>query len=73
MSNLSGSLHKCPEVGFGEACDESKVVAISAGAVCVIPANIPHYVWAKDGGAIYQEVGVGVTGTTFIDSPADAR
>jgi quercetin dioxygenase-like cupin family protein len=53
-------------VGFGETFDESKVVAIPEGAVCVIPANIPHYLGAKDGDAIYQEAGVGVTATTFI-------
>jgi hypothetical protein len=36
-------------IGFGRTFDESKVVAIPSGAVCVIPANVPHYVWAKDG------------------------
>jgi quercetin dioxygenase-like cupin family protein len=59
---LSGTIY----VGFGETFDESKVVAIPAGAVYVIPANVPHYVWAKDGDAIYQESGVGPTGTSFI-------
>lgn len=53
-------------IGFGETFDESKVVAIPTGVVCVIPADVPHYVWARDGDVIYQEAGVGVTGTTFI-------
>ena len=30
------------------------------------PANVPHYVAAKEGDVIYQEAGVGVTGTMFL-------
>jgi hypothetical protein len=59
---LAGTLY----VGFGENFDESRVVAIPAGAVYVTPANISHYVWAKEGDAIYQEAGVGPTGTSFM-------
>lgn len=60
---LSGTIH----LGFGKTFDESKIVAIPAGAVCVIPANVPHYVWAKDGDAIYQESSRGPTATSFIE------
>ena len=56
---LSGTIY----VGFGEVFDEAKVVAIPAGGVYVAPANVPHYVWAKDGEAMYQESGVGPTAT----------
>ncbi len=59
---LSGTIY----VGFGETFDESKVVAIPTGAVYVAPAGVPHYVWAKDGDAMYQETGPGPTGTTMI-------
>ena len=55
-------------IGFGSTFDESKLVAIPTGAVCVIPAALPHYVWARDGDVIYQEAGAGMTGTTFIDT-----
>jgi quercetin dioxygenase-like cupin family protein len=57
---LSGTLY----VGFGTAFDETKVVAVPTGAVYVAPAKVPHYVWAKDGEAVYQEAGVGPTATT---------
>ena len=60
-------------VGFGRTFDESKVVAIPTGAVCVIPANLQHYVWARDGEGIYQEAGVGVNRTVFIDQAAGPR
>ena len=59
---LAGTIY----VGFGETFDETRVVAIPTGAVYVAPANVPHYVWARDADAMYQEAGVGPTGTSFI-------
>jgi len=59
---LTGTIY----VGFGKTFDEENVVAIPAGAVYVAPANVPHYVWAKDGDAMYQEAGMSPTGTAFI-------
>ena len=59
---LTGTIY----VGFGETFDEAKVVAIPAGGVYIAPVNVPHYVWAKDGDAMYQEAGMGPTGTAFI-------
>lgn len=59
---LAGTLY----VGFGEIFDESKVVAVPVGAVYVAPANVPHYIWAKDGNVEYQETGVGPTGTVMV-------
>lgn len=60
---LAGTLY----VGFGETFDDTKVVAIPTGAVYVAPANVPPYVWAKDGEVMYQEAGMGPTGTTFLN------
>jgi quercetin dioxygenase-like cupin family protein len=60
---LKGTIY----VGFGKTFDEAKVVAIPAGAVYVAPANVPHYVWARDGDAIYQEAGVGPTDTVLLE------
>ena len=59
---LSGTLY----VGFGATFDETTMVAIPTGAVYVAPAQTPHYVWAKEGEALYQEMGMGPTGTVFI-------
>lgn len=59
---LAGTLY----VGFGSAFDETKLVAIPAGAVYVAPANVPHYVFAKDGAVEYQESGVGPTKTVPV-------
>ena len=59
---LSGTIY----VGFGEKFDESNVVAIPAGAVYVAPAGVAHYIWAKDGPAVYQEAGNGPTAASFI-------
>ena len=59
---LSGTIY----VGFGEAFDESRVIAVPAGGVYVAPASVPHFVWAKDGDAEYQEVGIGPTRTAIV-------
>lgn len=59
---LSGTLY----VGFGEVADEAGLVAIPAGGVYVAPANVSHYLWAKDGDVVYQESGVGPTATAPI-------
>jgi len=41
------------------------VIAVPTGAVYVAPANVSHYIWAKDGNVEYQETGVGPTGTVM--------
>ena len=63
---LSGTWY----VGFGEAFDETKLVAIPAGAVYVAPAGVPHYMWAKDGEVVIQESGTNPTATDFVQRPA---
>lgn len=62
---LEGSIF----VGFGETFDPAKVVEIPQGAMYVAPAGVPHFVWARDGAAMYQESGMGPTGTSFIPAP----
>jgi quercetin dioxygenase-like cupin family protein len=60
---LSGTLY----VGFGGTFDAAKVVAIPTGGVYVAPANVPHFVWARDGEVVYQEAGVGPTATVPVN------
>ncbi len=59
---LAGTLY----VGFGPTFDEKKVVAVPTGGVYVAPADVAHYVWAKDGAVVYQESGVGPTATVPV-------
>lgn len=59
---LSGTIY----VGFGTTFDANDVVAIPQGSVYVAPAGVPHYIWAKDGPAVYQESGSGPSGNVFI-------
>jgi quercetin dioxygenase-like cupin family protein len=58
---LSGTVY----VGFGKTFDAAKMVAVPPGGVYVAPANVPHFVWAKDGEVVYQEAGVGPTATNY--------
>ncbi|MCC6632822.1 MAG: cupin domain-containing protein [Gammaproteobacteria bacterium] len=62
---LSGTLY----VGFGATTDDMHMTAVPAGAVYVAPANVPHHLWAKDGEVVYQEAGVGPTGTKMLATP----
>ena len=59
---LSGTVY----LGWGATFDEAKVVAIPTGGVWLAPANVPHYVWAKDGEAVYQCSGIAPTATNFV-------
>ena len=56
---LTGTLY----VAFGTTVDESAFVVVPAGAVSVVPANQPHYLWAQDGEVVYQESGYGPSAT----------
>lgn len=53
-------------VGFGATFDEARMVAVPAGSVYVAPAGLPHYIWARDGEATYQESGIGPSGTDMV-------
>jgi quercetin dioxygenase-like cupin family protein len=59
---LSGVLY----VGFGATFEAAALVAVPTGAVYVAPANVPHFLWARDGDAVYQEAGVGPTTTSPV-------
>ena len=59
---LSGTLY----VGFGKMFDKSKLVMITQGNSYIAPAEIPHFIWAKDGAVEYQETGVGPTDTQIM-------
>jgi len=62
---LRGTLY----VGFGEHFDPERVVAVPTGAVYVAPANVAHYLWARDGAVEYQESGVAPTATYMLHLP----
>lgn len=53
-------------LGFGETFDPDRMKAYPAGANVTIPANTPHYVWAKNAEVIVQDAGVGPSATAPI-------
>jgi hypothetical protein len=46
--------------------DAALLVAIPTGAVYVAPAGVPHFLEARNGAVVYQEAGVGPTGTGWV-------
>ena len=59
---LSGELH----AGLGKSMDEENITIYPAGSFFVTPAGIVHFARAGNGDVIYQEAGIGPTGTDFI-------
>ena len=59
---LSGTLY----VGFGEVFTPSALVAIRSGEAYIAPRGVTHFILAKDGPVVYQESGVGPTGTVMV-------
>ncbi|WP_237151033.1 cupin domain-containing protein [Pseudomonas sp. ADAK13] len=60
-------------IGFGTVFDSTKLVAYGPGSVVVLPANTPHFHWAKSGEYISQVYGTGPLGLEYIDSHDDPR
>ena len=58
---LSGTYYS----GAGTEFDESKLKPITAGTTIIVPANAPHYAWAKDGETMLLEVGSAPSGTNI--------
>ena len=53
-------------VAFGAKPGDADMVPVSAGSVYVVPANMAHALWAKEGDVTYQETGIGPTGNSPI-------
>jgi quercetin dioxygenase-like cupin family protein len=54
-------------LGEGERFDPDKLKGNPAGSFIVIPAGVPHFVAAKEGGAIVQLSGTGKFGTDYLE------
>lgn len=50
----------------GETFKEADLKPYGVGEVVVIPANTPHYAWAKDGIVVFQETGYGPSATKLL-------
>jgi quercetin dioxygenase-like cupin family protein len=60
-------------IGLGTKYDPDKLQAYAPGSVIVLPANTPHFHWAKSGDYITQVAGVGPLGITYVDPHDDPR
>lgn len=54
-------------LGEGERFDAAKLKGYPAGSFIVIPASVPHFVAAKEGGVIVQLGGTGKFGTDYLE------
>ena len=59
---LSGELY----VGEDNAFEAEKTKMYPPGSFHCVPAGVAHYVWAKNGEVVFQDSGVGPTGTNWV-------
>lgn len=60
-------------IGLGEKFEESKLTAYAAGSVVVLPANQPHFHWAKSGEYTSQVTAIGPLGLEYVNPAHDPR
>lgn len=60
-------------IGLGTTYDPAKLQAYAPGSVVVLPANTPHFHWAKDGDYMTQVAGTGPLGIKYVDPHDDPR
>jgi quercetin dioxygenase-like cupin family protein len=54
-------------LGEGERFDPDKLIGHPVGSFIVVPAGVPHFVAAKEGGVIVQLSGTGKFGTDYLE------
>ena len=60
-------------IGLGDEFDESKLTAHAPGSVIVLPANQPHFHWAKSGEYVTQISAIGPLGLDYLNPLNDPR
>jgi quercetin dioxygenase-like cupin family protein len=60
-------------IGLGKVFDPAKLVAYGPGSVVVLPANTPHFHWARSGDYTTQVNGYGPLGLSYVDPKDDPR
>lgn len=60
-------------IGLGTTFDADKLQAYAPGSVVVLPANTPHFHWAKSGDYMTQVSGVGPLGIKYVHDEDDPR
>jgi quercetin dioxygenase-like cupin family protein len=60
-------------IGLGTTFDPNKLQAYPPGSVIVLPANTPHFHWARSGDYTTQVAGVGPLGMKYVRDEDDPR
>lgn len=60
-------------IGIGTTFDPDKLQAFAPGAVVVLPANTPHFHWARSGDYMTQVAGTGPLGIKYLEPHDDPR
>jgi hypothetical protein len=65
---ISGTFH----MGTGDKLDQSKTMALTAGAVAIMQPKTNHFAWTKEE-TVVQLHGIGPWGITYVNEADDPR
>ncbi|MFL6708252.1 MAG: cupin domain-containing protein [Massilia sp.] len=60
-------------IGLGKTFDADKLKAYAPGSVVILPANTPHFHWARSGEYLTQVAGNGPLGIQYVEPKDDPR
>jgi len=60
-------------IGLGTTFDPAQLEKFATGAVYLLPANTPHFHWAREGATVVQINGIGPSATVYINPDDDPR
>ena len=60
-------------IGLGTTFDPGQLERFPAGAAYLLPANTPHFHWAREGATVVQINGIGPSGTVYVNPSDDPR
>jgi len=60
-------------IGLGKTFDADKLQAYAPGSVVILPANTPHFHWARSGDYLTQVAGNGPLGIQYVEPKDDPR
>lgn len=66
---MSGTFY----IGIGKTFDAAKLKAYPPGSIIILPANTPHFHWAKSGEYITQVTAHGPLGISYVNPLDDPR
>lgn len=60
-------------IGIGTTFDPAQLKGFPTGTAYLLPANTPHFHWAREGATVVQINGIGPSATVYVNAADDPR